>query len=149
MDIKDTLQHVLQRKGGSVVSVRPHDTVYLALEVMAQHNIGAVLVMDGNKPVGMLSERDYARKVVLAGRASRVTLVHEVMNHPLVTVPGQITVELAMALMSERHIRHLPVMDDEKIVGMVSIGDLVNWVISAQAQLIESLHEYIAGRYPG
>jgi len=149
MDLKDTLQHVLDRKGSRLLSVGPHDTVYSALEVMARHNIGAVVVVDGEKPVGMLSERDYARKVALTGHTSRQTLVHEVMSRPLVTVPKEHTVEFAMALMTERHIRHLPVMDEEKMVGMVSIGDLVNWVISAQAQLIESLHEYIAGRYPG
>ncbi|HEY3451997.1 MAG TPA: CBS domain-containing protein [Myxococcales bacterium] len=147
--MNDTLRRVLAKKGSRVLSVAPGDTVYQALKVLADNNIGAVLVVDGSQPVGMFSERDYARKVVLLGRVSKETSVREVMGRPLVTVPPEFTVDLALAYMSEKHVRHLPVVESGSVLGMVSIGDLVNWVISAQTETIEHLHEYIAGQYPG
>jgi CBS domain-containing protein len=149
MQMNDTLRRVLAKKGSRVLSVAPGDTVYQALKVLADNNIGAVLVVDGSQPVGMFSERDYARKVVLLGRVSKETSVREVMGRPLVTVPPEFTVDLALAYMSEKHVRHLPVVESGSVLGMVSIGDLVNWVISAQTETIEHLHEYIAGQYPG
>jgi CBS domain-containing protein len=149
MDMTDTLQRVLGKKGSRVLTVAPEDSVYRALELMAEHNIGALLVVEAEAPVGMLSERDYARRLVLLGRASRETRVREVMSHPVVTVPPDMTVDVALALMSERHLRHLPVVEQGRLSGMVSIGDLVSWIISAQAETIQHLHDYIAGRYPG
>ncbi|MBI5546494.1 MAG: CBS domain-containing protein [Deltaproteobacteria bacterium] len=147
--MKDTLRQVLAKKGSTVIAVAPGDTVFHALEELARHNIGAVLVLEGARPVGMLSERDYARKLALLGRASRQTLVRDVMSHPVLTVPPEVTVDLALALMTNKRVRHLPVVEKGSVTGMLSIGDLVNWVISAQAETIEALQEYIAGRYPG
>ncbi len=149
MQMNDTLRKVLAKKGSKVLSVAPGDTVFQALQLLAEHNIGAVLVMDAGKPVGMFSERDYARKVALLGRVSRDTLVREVMGAPLVTVPPDVEVDLALALMSDRHVRHLPVVEKDSVLGIVSIGDLVNWVISAQTETIEHLRRYISGQYPG
>ena len=149
MQMNDSLRRVLAKKGSRVLSVAAGETVFQALKVLADHNIGAVLVMDGGRPVGMFSERDYARKVALLGRVSKQTLVREVMGAPLATVPPEFTVELALAFMSEKHVRHLPVVEGGAVVGMVSIGDLVNWIISAQVETIEQLHNYIAGQYPG
>lgn len=149
MQMNDTLRLVLARKGSRVLSVSPGDTVFHALQLLAQHNVGALLVLDGALPAGMFSERDYARKVALLGRASKETLVREVMGAPLLSVPPDFTVELALAFMTERHLRHLPVVEGAAVLGMVSIGDLVNWIISAQTETIARLHEYIAGAYPG
>jgi CBS domain-containing protein len=149
MDSKDSLREVLARKGTTVLTVSPDDTVYHALEELARYNIGALLVVQDGRPVGMLSERDYARKLALVGRASRRTRVREVMSRPVLCATLEMTVELAMAFMTERHVRHLPVVEKGKAIGMVSIGDLVNWVISAQAETIDALHDYIAGTYPG
>ncbi|MGC4120743.1 MAG: CBS domain-containing protein [Myxococcales bacterium] len=147
--MNDTLRRVLAKKGSRVLSVAPQDTVFHALQLLAQHNIGALLVMDGAQPVGMFSERDYARKVALLGRVSKETLVREVMGAPLLTVPPDFTVDLALAYMTDRHLRHLPVLESGRVLGMVSIGDLVNWIISAQTETIARLNEYIAGQYPG
>jgi CBS domain-containing protein len=149
MDMKDTLERVLARKGSGVLTVAPGDSVFHAVQELQRHNVGALLVLEAGAPVGMFSERDYARKLVLLGRASRETPVREVMSHPVVTVAPDISVELALGVMTEKHVRHLPVVEGAAVVGMVSIGDLVNWIISAQAQLIDALHAYIAGHYPG
>lgn len=149
MESSDPLRRVLEKKGNRVITVVPQDTVFHALSVLAEHNIGAVLVMEAAEPVGMFSERDYARKIALLGRVSKETRVSEVMSRPLVTVPPDFTVDMALAFMSERHLRHLPVIEDGRVLGMVSIGDLVSWIISAQTETIRQLHAYIAGHYPG
>ena len=118
------------------------------MKLMAEKDIGAVLVMTGRTLVGIMSERDYARKVVLHGRASRETLVREIMSAPPITTRPAATVDECMGTMTSHHIRHLPVVDNNEVVGMVSIGDMVNWIISSHERTIENLQQYIAGAYP-
>lgn len=142
------VKQVLDGKGRDVWSVRSDNTVYEALEVMAEKNIGAVLVMDGEKLVGIFSERDYARKVILEGKSSRETPVRDVMTERVFAVRPDQSVEGCMALMTEKRIRHLPVMRDDSVVGVISIGDVVKAVISQQANQIEHLENYITTGHP-
>ena len=149
MKLDAPIRAVLKGKGGEIWSIRPEATVYDAVEMLADKGIGALLVMAEGKLVGILSERDYARKVILKGKASKQTLVHEIMTSPVVTVTSQETVDQCMTRMTDRRIRHLPVVQDDKVVAMVSIGDLVKWIITAQEETIQRLEDYISGKYPG
>ncbi|HHC07199.1 MAG TPA: CBS domain-containing protein [Actinobacteria bacterium] len=138
-----TVAGILARKGGEVVAVRPDDTVFSALEKMAEHNVGAVVVLDGDRLAGIMSERDYARKVILLDRGSKETPVADIMTTEVVTVGPATTVTECMELMTERRIRHLPVLDEGRLVGIVSIGDVVKAVIADQRDLIDQLERYI------
>jgi CBS domain-containing protein len=149
MQLTDTIRSILSRKGSEVWSVTPHTSVYDAIEIMSEKEIGALPVIEDGKLLGILSERDYARKIILKGKASKQTEVQEIMSSPVLTVTSAHNVEDCMRLMTAHRSRHLPVVDSSKVVGMVSIGDLVNWIISAQAETIDHLHNYIEGRYPG
>jgi CBS domain-containing protein len=140
-----TAHDILRFKGRAVHSVRPADTVLSALKVMADNDIGAVLVLDGDELVGILTERDYARKVVLVGRSSKDSPVSAIMTPELVWVTPQRSVEECMELMTERRVRHLPVMDGRRVVGLISIGDLVKATIDEQEFTIRELKNYIAG----
>jgi CBS domain-containing protein len=117
--------------------------------MMAKKNVGALPVVEDGKVVGMMSERDYTRKVALKGKSSKETKVREIMGTPVITVPPQQPVSDCLRLMTEHRVRHLPVLENDELVGIVSIGDLVNWVISAQSATIDNLEGYISGRYPG
>lgn len=145
----NTVKDILRTKGSAVWSVPPEATVYEALQLMADKNIGAVLVMDAGQVVGILSERDYARKVVLHNRSSRDTAVRDIMTERVAYVqPGQ-TAEECMALMTDKRIRHLPVLDGERLVGVISIGDVVKCMIDERTFTIEQLEHYIVGApYP-
>jgi len=139
-----SLKHLLDEKRRDVVSVDPVDTVLQALNLMARHDIGALLVMENGKPVGIFSERDYARKVVLRGKTSKDTPVAEVMSEKVIYVTLSQTVEECMAIMTDRHVRHLPVLDEAgTVVGFLSIGDMVKETISQQKFIIEQLERYI------
>jgi CBS domain-containing protein len=141
-----SVRDILQTKGKAVWSVSPDTTVYDALRLMAEKNIGAVLVLDETSCVaGVLSERDYARKVALEGRTERDTLVGDIMSEQVVGVHPDQTVEECMSIMTERRIRHLPVVDQDELVGVVSIGDVVKTLLSQQEFLIEQLEAYITG----
>ncbi|HEU5352181.1 MAG TPA: CBS domain-containing protein [Terracidiphilus sp.] len=150
MNFTDTITMVLKRKGAvRLLSIAPERSVYEALEIMAEHDIGALLVIADGRLVGVLSERDYARKGILAGLHSRDTKVSEMMSSPVHTVTPEQTVDACMSMMTQNRIRHLPVVKGDQVVGIISIGDLVKWVISGQAQAIEALEGYITGTYPG
>jgi CBS domain-containing protein len=138
-----TVQQLLETKRHGVVSVSPDTTVLDALRVMAEREIGAVLVTEGEHLVGVFSERDYARKVVLHGKASKDTPVREIMTDRVVCVRPTQTIEDCMNLMTDKRIRHLPVLDNKKIVGVISIGDVVKEMLSEQAYLIQQLESYI------
>jgi CBS domain-containing protein len=140
-----TAHDILRYKGHAVHSVGPTDTVLTALGIMAERDIGAVFVLDGEELVGILTERDYARKVVLAGRSSRDSPVSSIMTTELVSVEPHSTVDECMGLMTERRVRHLAVVDNRRVVGVISIGDLVKATIDEQQFTISQLKSYIAG----
>ncbi|PWU08182.1 MAG: histidine kinase [Terriglobia bacterium] len=146
--MSDTIGSILDKKGREIWSISPEATVYDAIALMAEKRVGALLVTSGSRLAGIVSERDYARKVILQGRSSKDTRVGEIMTADLVTVsPGE-TVEECMRIMTRARIRHLPVMEGKALMGVVSIGDLVKAVIADQAHTIQQLHTYIGGEYP-
>jgi CBS domain-containing protein len=149
MNLVDTVRLVLKDKGQSVWHVSPDGCVYDAIEMMADKHVGALMVVSEGQLVGVVSERDYARKVILQGKSSKETLVKEIMTSPAIFVTPDQTVEDGMRIMTEKHIRHLPVVEDGILLGVVSIGDLVKWMITAQQQTISQLHNYITSQYPG
>jgi CBS domain-containing protein len=141
----ETIKHILATKGSEVWSVSPDASVYDAIRQMAERGVGALLVMEGERLAGIVSERDYARKVILEGRASRETPVADIMTADLVLASPDQGVEHCLATMTAHRVRHLPVVQAERVVGMVSIGDLVKAVIADQQHTIEELERYIAG----
>lgn len=149
MRLSDKIGLVLERKEkNEVYSVGPDQAVYEAIKSMAEHGVGALVVLSQNTLVGIVSERDYARKVILKGKASTDTPVRDIMTRPVVCVSREHRVDECMATMTEQRCRHLPVVADGVVVGMISIGDLVQWIISGQEQTIRELECYIAGEYP-
>ena len=149
MHMTETVRQILKTKGPQVWWLPPEATVYEAIALMADKRVGAVLVCREGRPLGIVSERDYARKVILMGRSSKQTLVGEIMSSPLITVTPDHSVEECMRIMTVNRVRHLPVMEGEQLAGVISIGDLVNAIISAQAATIHQLSNYISGKYPG
>jgi len=141
--MQKTVATILEGKGGEVLRIGPDATVFEALELMAEKGVGALVVTDGDHLAGILSERDYARKVILLDRGSRETKVAEIMTHEVITVEPARTVTECMELMTERRFRHLPVVSDGELIGVISIGDVVKAVISEQRQLIKELEQYI------
>jgi CBS domain-containing protein len=144
----DTVSSILQHKGHHVWSVSPDDSVFQAMSLMADKDIGALVVIGGQTLLGIVSERDYARKVVLLGKSSKDTPVRDIMSSPVVSVSPNHTVDECMRIVTTKRIRHLPVVQDENVIGVVSIGDLVQKVISTQGETIQYLQEYIVGRCP-
>jgi CBS domain-containing protein len=139
-----SIRDILREKGATVRSIDPNVTVFNALEQMAEHGIGALLVIQNGKPVGLFSERDYARKLALRGLRSRETPVSAIMSSPVLTISPDASVQEGLSVMTEKFIRHLPVVDGSGVIGMVSIGDLVKAVIKDQQSLIEQLESYLA-----
>ena len=149
MQITDTIDKVLKGKSfNKVLALAPDQTVFEALQTMAEYDVGCLIVCSDGRLVGIFSERDYARKGILRGHMSKETLVSDIMTSPVMYVTPEHTVDDCMNLMTERHFRHLPVIEGDKVIGMVSIGDMVKWVISGQKQAIEALEGYITGGYP-
>lgn len=145
MEITGNVGLLMRNKGGSVWSLAPSASVYEAIAMMAEKQVGALLVMENGKLAGIVSERDYARKVILQGRSSKETAVAEIMSSPVITVTPVHSIGECMQLVTEKRIRHLPVVEREQVTGMVSIGDLVNWVVSEQQATIRHLEAFIAG----
>jgi len=149
MELMDDVESVLDRKGHQVWFIGPDATVFDAIHWMSVKNVGALLVMDAGELLGIISERDYTRKVILKDRSSKETRVREIMTADLVVVRPDTTVEEAMRVMTKTRVRHLPVVDRGHLVGVVSIGDLVERTIAVQRLVMEQLEGYIVGRYPG
>jgi CBS domain-containing protein len=143
-----SINEILEHKGNAVWTVSPDNTVFEAIQLMSEKNVGALLVTERGRLIGIVSERDYTRKVALKGKTSKDLRVREIISGEVVSVTPQHTVEECLRSMTENRVRHLPVLDGETLVGVVSIGDLVNWIISAQSTTILQLETYISG-YPG
>ena len=148
MDVPGTVSEILGGKRSEVWSVTPESTVFQAIQLMADKNIGALPVLDGNRLVGIISERDYTRKVILKGRSSKATPVRDIMSKNLSVAALNDTVVDCLRVMTDSKVRHLPVLDGQDMVGIISIGDLVKWIISAQTAAIDQLERYITGAYP-
>jgi CBS domain-containing protein len=148
MNIPGNVSEILDRKRPEVWSVAPGSKVFQAIQLMADKNVGALPVLDGNLLVGIISERDYTRKVILRGRSSKETPVQDIMSRGLYVAAPDDTIEDCMRIMTQKKIRHLPVLDGQRMIGIVSIGDLVNWTISAQEVAIGQLEKFITGEYP-
>jgi CBS domain-containing protein len=149
MDVSGTIRAILNQKSHEVFSISPDATVFAAIEMMDAKNVGALLVMKQERLVGIISERDYTRKVVLRGKRSRETKVAEIMSTNVCTTNPREGVDECLRLMTDKHIRHLPVVEDDRVVGVISIGDLVKHVISCQSAAIAHLEHYIQGGYLG
>jgi len=147
MKIGGVLSTILNEKGPQVWSVTGDTLVFDAIKFMSEKNVGALPVVEGNRLIGIVSERDYTRKIILKGKSSKKTPVREIMSEQVAVAHPCDTAEDCMRIMTEKHIRHLPVIEDGEMVGIISIGDLVNWVISAQNATIEQLEQYIGGGY--
>ena len=143
-----TIELIVREKNGVIWRIAPDETVYDAIAEMAERQVGALLVMEGNSLVGIISERDYARKVILQGLSSRDTKVRDIMTGSPVTVAPDASVDECMRLMTHHHVRHLPVVERGRVVAVVSIGDMVNAIISDQAETIDHLQTYIGAKYP-
>jgi len=149
MKVQDTIAQVLKGKRiGKALSVAPDDTVFDALKLMAEHDVGALLVLANGELVGILSERDYARRGILQGHTSHETRVSQMMTSHVISVTPEHTVDECMSIMTENRFRHLPVVANGSVAGVVSIGDLVKWVISKQDRAIQELEGYVTGSYP-
>ena len=148
MDVSGTIETILSQKTGQIWTTSPDATVYEAIALMAEKNVGALLVMEGEKLAGIVSERDYSRKVMLLGKRSRETQVREIMTTELTTASPRQTVEECLRFMTNKRVRHLPVVENGKLRGVISIGDLVKHVISVQNATINQLTDYISGGYP-
>ena len=149
METHGTISSILKQKSHDLWSIASDAMVFEAIQLMADKNVGALLVVSEGRLVGVISERDYTRKVALKGKSSRETPVGEILSAPIIAVTPHYTIEECMRLMTVHRVRHLPVLDGENVVGIVSIGDLVNWIISAQSFTINQLENYISGQYPG
>lgn len=149
MEITTPVSSLLSQKPGQIWSIGPGATVFEAISLMAEKNVGALPVLEDGRLLGVVSERDYTRKVILHGRASRETLVRDIMVGRPITVTPLDSVQKCMHLMTENHVRHLPVMDGDRMAGMLSIGDVVNWTIATQKSAIEDLTKFVTGAYPG
>jgi CBS domain-containing protein len=149
MEINGTVYDILHNKGGEIWTTQLEDSVYDAIHLMGEKDIGSLVVIENGDVVGVLSERDYSRKVVLQGRTSRNTKVGDILTRPAITVSSRDAIETCMQLMTRKRIRHLPVVDDGQLVGLISIGDLVSWVMLSQRHTIQQLQGYISGEYPG
>jgi CBS domain-containing protein len=145
----EPVRSLLRKKSPVVWSISPEGTVYEAIQLMSEKHIGCLLVLSGGHLTGIVTERDYARKVVLMGRASQQTRVREIMTKPVLFVREEDTLDSTMRLMTSRRLRHLPVLHNDDVTGILSIGDLVSWMIDAQQQTIDQLRGYINGSYPG
>jgi len=141
-----TVNCILKLKSNNILSVTPETTVYKALETMVEKNVSALLVLENEKLVGIFTEKDYARKVILKGKASKQTLIGDIMTKDLVTVSSHTTVDECMQLMTNSFIRHLPVVTDDNLIGIISIGDLVKYIIEDQKFIIQNMEQYITGR---
>lgn len=149
MEVSGTISAILREKGDAVHSISPDATVYDAIQTMADRNVGALMVMSGSRLAGVISERDYTRKIALKGKQSKQTPVSEIMFSPVISVAEDASVEECMQLMSQNRIRHLPVLENERVIGVVSIGDLINWIIKTQREALNSMEDFISGKYPG
>ena len=144
----EPVRSLLRNKSRNIFSIGPDATVFEAIQTMSDKQVGALVVLSAGTLLGILSERDYARKVILKGKSSHLTKVREIMTEPVLYVTPEKTIDHCMRLMTGRRVRHLPVLEGDNVIGMVSIGDLVNWIISSQEHTIHHLHNYIAGNYP-